>query len=324
MKRILSLLLLLSMLLSSLSAFAFAAEGGELPAFIEVSYRENEIETPLHQDVTLQAYFDIPEGAEDTIIQWYVASTPTAWGEIYADNCESIISIPTDEEGTWYYRCHVTCRVGEEYISSPTEEFKTVKVTVAGNGVPSMFFDDVQVSDWFYHDVEYVYYDRLMNGTAANLFSPNATTTRGMIVTILYRMEGQPEMEAQCPFTDVAAGSYYEKAITWAAFYDIVNGVGDNKFAPDDNITREQFAAIFFRYAKYAGIYNEDDCVMTAGFKDLEKISPWAQEAMSWAVGVGLIGGSNEADGLYIMPQGNALRCQAAAIIHRFCEYFNK
>ncbi|MBE6927482.1 MAG: S-layer homology domain-containing protein [Ruminococcaceae bacterium] len=324
MKKIVSVLLLLSVLLSSLSMVAFAAEGGELPAFIEVTYRENEIETQLHQNVTLQAYFDIPDGAEETTIQWYVASTPAAWGEIYAENCESIIDVPTDEEGSWYYRCHVTCKVGEDYISSPTEEFATVKLTVKGSGVPSMFFDDVKVGDWFYHDVEYVYYNLLMNGVGDGKFAPNATTTRGMIVTILHRMEGQPEMTAECPFVDVAAGSYYEKAITWAAFYGIVNGVGDNKFAPDDNITREQFAAIFFRYAQYKGWYNEDDCVMTGGFADQNQVSDWAFEAMSWAIGVELINGMQTSDGLYLMPQGNAIRCQAAAIIHRFCEYFNK
>lgn len=323
MKKIVSAILLLSLLLSMFTVSAFAGGNIDLPDFIEIRYSVDEVNTPLFQEVTLQAYFETPEGAEDVSVRWYVASTPSAWGEAI-DAYESIVQIPTDEEGTWYYRCHVTCRIGEEYVSTRTEEFDTVKVTVQGNGVPSMFFDDVTIYDWFYNDVEYVYYNLLMNGIDENLFGPNMATTRGMIVTILHRMEGQPEMMAECPFKDVASGSYYEKAITWAAFYGIVNGISVDEFAPDENITREQFATIFFRYAKYKGWYHEDDCVMTGGFCDLDTVSSWAEESISWAVGVGLLNGFNEEDGLYLRPQGNATRCQAAAIIHRFCEYFIK
>ena len=187
--------------------------------------------------------------------------------------------------------------------------------------MPSMFFDDVKTSDWFYHDVEYVYYNRLMGGVGNNLFDPNGECTRGMVVTVLYRMEGSPKHSGENPFTDLKY-DWYKDAVIWATENSIVNGVGDGKFAPDENVTREQLATILCRYAAFKGPYNPDDCAMLVGFKDQDKVSDWALDAMSWAVGVGLIGGSNEKDGLYLMPQGNALRCQVAAILHRYCESF--
>lgn len=187
--------------------------------------------------------------------------------------------------------------------------------------MPSMFFHDVKTSDWFYTDVEYVYYNRLMGGVAKNLFDPNGNCTRAMVVTVLYRMEDSPKHSGANPFTDLKY-DWYKDAVIWAAENSIVNGVGNGKFAPDENVTREQLATILCRYAAFKGPYNPDDCAMLAGFKDQDKVSDWALDAMSWAVGVGLIGGSNEKDGLYLMPQGNALRCQVAAILHRYCESF--
>lgn len=184
--------------------------------------------------------------------------------------------------------------------------------------MPSMFFDDVKTSDWFYHDVEYVYYNRLMGGVGNNLFDPNGECTRGMVVTVLYRMEGSPKHSGANPFTDLKY-DWYKDAVIWAAENSIVSGVGNGKFAPDENVTREQLATILCRYAAFKGPYNPDDCAMLVGFKDQDKVSDWALDAMSWAVGVGLIGGSNEKDGLYLLPDGNALRCQVAAIFHRFC-----
>ncbi len=295
-----------------------------LPNFIDVSYSYSAAQIMLHENFTLEALYTLPEGATNVKHQWYVADTPNAWGTPLEGATSKTLGVPNDEEGTKYYRCHITCEVNGEFLSTPTEEFYTVLVKVEGYGMPSMFFEDVKTSDWFYHDVEFVYYDRLMNGTSTTRFSPNNPTTRGMIVTILYRMEGSPAVTEDCPFTDVKAGSYYEDPITWAAANGIVNGMGNGIFAPDKNITREQFAAIFFRYSQYKGWYDEDDCVMTGGFADQNKVSSWAEEAVSWAIGVGLINGVNKADGLYLNPQGNAIRCQAAAIIHRFCDYFMK
>ncbi len=295
-----------------------------LPNFIDVGYGYSAIQIMLHENLTLEATYSLPEGASNVKHQWYVADTPTAWGTAIEGATEKTFAVPNDEECVKYYRCHITCEVNGTALSTPTEEFYTVMVEVKGSGMPSMFFEDVNLNHWFYHDVEYVYYNRLMNGTSSTHFSPNRTTSRGMIVTILYRMEGSPAVTSPCPFTDVRAGSYYEAPIIWAAENGIVNGLGNGLFAPDKDITREQFAAIFYRFAQYKGWYDEDDCVMTGGFSDLDKVAPWADDAMSWAIGVGLFNGVNKDDGLYLMPQGNATRCQAAAIIHRFLEYFTK
>ena len=109
-------------------------------------------------------------------------------------------------------------------------------------------FSDVKTSAWYHEDVQYVSENGLMKGTGENLFSPDATTTRGMIVTILYRLEGEPSPTGACPFQDVASGKYYEKAITWAAENGIVSGFSADTFGPDQNITREQMAAILYRY----------------------------------------------------------------------------
>ena len=188
--------------------------------------------------------------------------------------------------------------------------------------MPSMFFDDVKTSDWFYGDVEYAYYYRLMNGVGNNKFDPKGACTRGMIVTILYRMKGEPSHSGKNPFTDVKSGQWYTDAVIWAAENGIVDGMGNGKFEPETNITREQLATILCRFAKTEGIYSDKDCTMLVGFADQSKVSSWAADSMSWAVGVGLVGGSNEKDGLYLMPQGNAQRCQVAAIFQRFCTNF--
>lgn len=178
-------------------------------------------------------------------------------------------------------------------------------------------FVDVNETDWFYNDVVYVYENSLMNGVETTVFSPNTATTRGMIVTILYRLEGKPAVSTECPFEDVIKGSYYEDAIAWAAENSIVGGYGDGNFGPDDNITREQMAAILYRYAKYKGIdvsIGENTDFMN--YADSSEISEYAVSAMQWVCGVGIIKGS---DG-YLLPTGNATRAQVAAILHRFCE----
>lgn len=295
----------------------------ELPVFLEVSYNYDEVDIVIGEPVLMEATCtNLPAAAEDITYQWYVADAPNLWGELLYGATGKSLGFSGDVVNTLYFHCRISCNVGGVVISTNPEEFATLKVNISAGGRPSMFFDDVTTADWFYGDVEYVYYNGLMNGTSTTTFSPQLSTTRGMIVTILYRLEGSPEVTGTCPFSDVPAGTYYEAPITWAAENEIVNGMGDGTFAPESNITREQLAAIFFRYAKYKGIYDEDDCVMTGGFKDQDAVSPWAYEAMSWAIGVGLIGGSNESDGLYLLPQGNALRCQVAAILHRFCNYF--
>ena len=176
-------------------------------------------------------------------------------------------------------------------------------------------FLDVTKSDWFYEDVAYVYENGLMNGVGEGLFGPNATTTRAMVVTILYRLEGEPAVTGDTPFTDLVAGQYYLDAVAWASTNDIVNGVTSTTFAPNDPITREQMAAILYRYAQYKGMDTTDRGNL-GSFADGNTVSPYAVEAMAWANAEGLING---VENNRLNPTGQAFRSQVAAILHRFC-----
>ena len=196
-------------------------------------------------------------------------------------------------------------------------DIRPVGPSVDDDDVVVLPFVDVNVNDWFYNDVVYVYENGLMNGTSATTFAPYGITTRGQIVTILWRLEGQPAVSGACPFTDVAVGSYYETAITWAAANGIVTGYDATTFGPDDQITREQMAAILYRYAMGKQLASPALTDNLAVFTDADKISAYAVEAMNWAVGQGLINGMGDGT---VAPQGQAIRAQAAAILHRFCE----
>ena len=175
-------------------------------------------------------------------------------------------------------------------------------------------FLDVTKSDWFYEDVAYVYENGLMNGMGEGQFGPQGTTTRGMIVTILYRQAGSPAASGN-PFADVDPGQYYAQPIAWAASHGIVNGISATTFAPDDPITREQMATILYRYARYQGEDVSDQGNLSA-FADADTISAYAKQAMAWANGAGLING---VENNRLNPTGQAFRSQVVAILHRFC-----
>lgn len=175
-------------------------------------------------------------------------------------------------------------------------------------------FADVKEDSWFYEAVKYVYKNDLMKGTGGNTFSPNGVTTRGMIVTILHRLEGSPSANAS-RFSDVKADKYYVNAVDWASESKIVNGYGNGKFGPEDAITREQLAAILMNYAKYKG-YDVTAKADLSKFGDSKEISNWAKDAISRANAEGLIQG----DGNNLIPIGNATRAQVAAILNRFVE----
>ena len=177
-------------------------------------------------------------------------------------------------------------------------------------------FIDVHEGDWFYENVGYVYENGLMNGVSETLFEPNGTVTRGMIVTILHRLEGEPESDYDMPFTDVAEQQWYAGAVRWAAGEGIVTGVSATEFAPDDPITREQFAAILWRYAQSKG-YDVSASADLTGFLDYGQISEYALPALRWAVGAGVMSGRG--DGI-LAPQGTATRAEAAAMLMRFVE----
>ena len=179
----------------------------------------------------------------------------------------------------------------------------------------SMPFADVENTDWFYDAVEYVYDNGIMSGTGDTTFSPDIATTRSMIVTILHRMEGTPSANGE-GFADVPAGQWYTNAISWASANGVVSGYGNGMFGPNDPITREQMAAILYRYVQYKE-YDHAATGDVSAFADFSQTSDYAVEALNWATGEGLISGvgNNMLD-----PTGSATRAQAAMILMRFCE----
>ena len=177
-------------------------------------------------------------------------------------------------------------------------------------------FLDVNEGDWFYDAVAYAYENGLMDGVGGNRFAPNSATTRAQLVTILYRMEGQPAVSGDLPFTDVESGTWYTDAILWAAQNGIVNGVNDTEFAPGNDLTREQLVTILYRYAESKG-YDVSASADLAGYPDGEEIQAYAREAMAWAVAENIIRGMEDDT---LKPAGNASRAQIATIFMRFCE----
>ena len=185
----------------------------------------------------------------------------------------------------------------------------------ASDSKPKPPFTDVSTSDWFYSDVMFVYENGLFSGTDSRSFSPNASMTRAMLVTVLYRLEGEPVGTGSSSFSDVRSGSYYEKAVAWAAANGIVTGTGSTSFSPDAKVTREQLAAILYRYAQYKKL-DTDAGAKLDSFSDAGNVSGYASEALSWTVSEGLINGASGR----LMPKGDATRAQVAAILHRFVE----
>lgn len=194
----------------------------------------------------------------------------------------------------------------------------TIRVDFAeGSESPAgeMPFVDVPENAWFRDAVQYMLDNKMMNGVTATTFEPNMTTTRGMIVTILHRLEGEPDAAASS-FTDVAPNMYYADAVAWAQANNIVNGVTDTTFAPDNPITREQMASILYRYAQFKG-YDVTSNNDLSGYADAAQISAYAASAMRWANAEGLITGNTSTT---INPKGNATRAEVATILMRFCE----
>ena len=180
-------------------------------------------------------------------------------------------------------------------------------------------FTDVDTDDWFADAVQYMLDNGMMNGVTDTTFGPGTTTTRGMIVTILYRLEGEPDTTASS-FTDVASGMYYADAVAWAKANSIVTGITETIFAPDQAITREQMAAILYRYAQYKG-YDVTASNDLSSYTDASRISAYATTAMQWANAEGLITGNTSTT---INPTGNATRAEVATILMRFCETVTK
>lgn len=203
----------------------------------------------------------------------------------------------------------VSVEPGKDYVLSLDGDMETP----SGGDLP---FSDVRSSDWFYDPVCYAYETGIMTGTSATTFAPNLTTTRGMIVAILHRLEGSPSV-GSAGFKDVKAGDWYADAVNWAAANGVVNGMGNGLFAPNAAITREQLAAIIRNYAAYKG----EDVSTNADISwcwDAFMISDWAEESLAWAVGEGLITGTTM---FTISPRDPATRAQVAAIFQRYFEH---
>ena len=178
-------------------------------------------------------------------------------------------------------------------------------------------FTDVSSANWYYNAVKYVVDNKLMNGTSSTQFAPNLSTTRGMIVTILHRLEGSPTIIGDNRFTDVGADTYYQSAINWAAANGIVTGYDLTHFGPNDKITREQLATILYRYAKYKN-YDTKINAQNMNFSDIQQISGYAKESIEWAYQNELVKGNNN----MLNPTGKATRAEVAQILMRFCEKF--
>ena len=224
--------------------------------------------------------------------------------------------VPTREGYTfagWYSDEALTQKVTSVKLNANT----TVYAKWTENAVtPTLPFTDVKSGDWFYEAVQYVYDKGMMTGVSADRFAPASTTTRGMIVTILYRLENEPAVSGGSAFTDVESGTWYADAVAWAAANDIVNGTSATTFAPNSPITREQMAAILYRYAAYKG-YDVSQKADLSGYTDAASISGYAKDALAWANAQKLITGVTDTT---LNPQGSATRAQVATILMRLCE----
>ena len=187
--------------------------------------------------------------------------------------------------------------------------------TVYAAWTRNRFFEDVTIADWFYDDVMFVCGRGVMQGVSDTRFGPHLTATRAMMATILWRMEGSPAPTAEARFTDVRSGQWYSEAVAWTAQSGVYTGYADGSFRPNDSITREQLAAILYRYAKYKGVdvsVGEDTNILS--YADAAEISDYAFPAMQWACGAGVMQGSNG----NLLPRGRATRAQIAAMLHRY------
>lgn len=277
--------------------------------------------TPINETITLYAKWNkkaAVSGGSDTCAVNFDSNggteLPSLWQTI--GTSVALDAYQPTKEGYvfagWYSDSELTTPIQKVVLKQSITVY--AKWRGVGEVAPELPFKDVAVSDWYYDGVVYAFNSGLMQGTAKDLFSPRMSTTRGMIVTILYRMEKEPATTNASSFNDVAADSYYAKAIAWAAEQNIVSGYGNQLFGPEDTITREQLAAILYRYAAYKN-YDTDTTTDLTGFSDYNQISTWAQQAMGWANANKLIEGKSDT---VLDPRGFAERSQVAAILQRF------
>ena len=286
-------------------------------------------DTEFHANTTVYAHWTYigGGGGYNPPVTYYTLRFETGGGsdipsvrEAYNTYIDLTKYVPTWRGHTfigWYTERSLMNKVSGVYLTKDMTVYAGWRVD-ENPGTGANPFTDVSEKDWFYGDVMFVYENGLMLGTSKTLFSPHGTATRGMMATILWRMEGSPAPKGKNSFTDVEAGKWYADAITWTAENGIFAGYGKDKFGPDDPITREQLAAIFYRYADYKG-YDLTVKGNLDKFKDADKITDYAKTAMQWAVGSGLVKGKS---GNLLDPQGTATRAEIAAMLHRFIEKY--
>ena len=281
-------------------------------------------------------YFYMPDGY--VFVDATFKALPDEYRVYIANTEHGTVSVDTRyaEEGEWVYitvNPNAGYRLSDLTVTRPSGN--TVKVEhVRGNvfrfampGVrvtvdaefvrTTMPFTDVSRGQWFYDAVSFVYWRDLMDGVTSTQFAPDATTTRAMVVQILYRMAGSPTVRGSSPFYDVSNGAWYADAVIWAEANDIVNGMTTTTFAPNTAVTREQLATMLYRYAQYRH-YNTSAGENTniLSYYDANRISEYAFSALQWACGEGIMDGTGTG---YLSPQGQATRAQLAAMLMRFC-----
>ena len=210
------------------------------------------------------------------------------------------------------------------FLGGQTSLYDMSDVTIETPEVPFVNpYTDVKETNWFYEAVKFTSVNGLMNGMGNNTFEPQTEMTRAMLVTVLYRAEGSPDVSGlENPFKDVDE-SWYTDAVCWAAANQIVNGVSDGVFAPDDPVTREQMVTILYRYTDYKGKVSEARADLD-GFPDADQVRSYAKEAMRWAVAEEIIQGSAEGGKTYLLPANSATRAEIAALLMRFVEKFGR
>ena len=255
--------------------------------------------------------------AKGDVVRVFIDGYITTAGEVkdLADGCDITVTGLASYDDTFnapdgpFPRIRIRDRA--DVVCTP----KAPEKCDGGDNCPSKVFKDVDQTQWYHEAVDYAIVNGLFNGTSKDTFEPNAAMTRGMLVTVLHRMEGTPAPKAAAKFTDLTQ-AWYKDAVAWAAENGIVNGMSDTVFAPDQEVTREQAMTMLMRYAKYKGM-DVSKLADLAGFTDGASVSGWAKDAVCWAVAAKLIQGMPDGS---IQPQGKCTRAQVATILMRFCE----
>ena len=292
---------------------------------VTISYTEGGITKTTTQPITVNSSGGGGGGGGGITTQYTLTYQTNGGSTVSATKHNSgatvnLTATPTKEGFTfdgWYSDAALTSKITSIKMDGNKTVYAGWKENEKpGHDCPSAHLKDIDPNAWYHEYVDYVVENGLMYGIADDRFGPDVTTSRAMIVTILYRLENSPAVSGSSPFDDVAEGLWYTDAVKWAEANEIVEGYSPEKFGPNDNITREQFAAIMYRYSQFKG-YDVSKTADLSGYADASEISDWAVPAMKWAVAEGLIAGRTTTT---LVPRGNATRAEAATILMRYIE----